>query len=442
MHVEPDETASVRERAQAAALSVPRVREVHNINVLDVEGRTEVSLHLKLPGELRSRTRTRSPKRSSARSARGARRSRRCRRISSRSRRTSTCAPRQNVDADAGAVLRIVRDALGREPRELRFLQTNEGIVAFLTLGLDPANSLADAHTRRARSRRASAARDPRSPTSSSTPSREAWSCSRRGSSPWSAAGRGRCDGDIVVQLAAQTLEAFFTGGGLAREHNVYPLADVALRAPVLRPPSIRFFEDGRTFAFGNTASMYGPQDVVPAPAPAESRFAVAAVIGDDEQIAGYTLVNDWRAPSLDPPKDRDFATSIGPWVETDYVPEFDSRRRVRSPRGTLGSARATSSLRRRSPSASRKRAFRRSAPACAQLASRLTRDENTATVGGTAARARELDVAAAPASRRSASARRSTSCRPASRWRSGRSRSTSPGTRRRSTACWQICAS
>ena len=47
-------------------------------------------------------------------------------------------------------------------------------------------------------------------------------------------------------------------------------------------------------------------------------------MIGADEEIAGYTLVNDWRAPSLDPPKDRDFATSIGPWIETDYEPEFD----------------------------------------------------------------------------------------------------------------------
>src|SRR5256885_4415020 len=37
---------------------------------------------------------------------------------------------------------------LGREPRELRFLQTDEGLVAFLTLGLDPAGSLAEAHDR------------------------------------------------------------------------------------------------------------------------------------------------------------------------------------------------------------------------------------------------------------------------------------------------------
>jgi hypothetical protein len=134
----------------------------------------------------------------------------------------------------------------------------------------------------------------------------------------------GKIAGDTVVQFAAQTLEAFFTGGAKAREHNVYPLTDVALRPPVLRPPSIRFFDDERTFWFGNTASIYGPEDEVRAPAPAESRFCVAAVIGAEEHIAGYTIVNDWRAPSLDPPKDRDFATSIGPWIETDYAPEFD----------------------------------------------------------------------------------------------------------------------
>jgi hypothetical protein len=133
----------------------------------------------------------------------------------------------------------------------------------------------------------------------------------------------GIIEGDSVIQLAAQTLEAFFSGGGKAREHNVYPLAAVALRAPVLRPPSIRFFEDERTFWFGNTASIYGPEDDVNAPASAESRFCVAAVVGAEEQIAGFTIVNDWRAPSLDPPKDRDFATSVGPWIETDYAPEF-----------------------------------------------------------------------------------------------------------------------
>jgi hypothetical protein len=134
----------------------------------------------------------------------------------------------------------------------------------------------------------------------------------------------GRIDGDWVIQLAAQTLEAFFSGGGQAREHNIYPVSDVALRAPVLRPPSIRLFRDASTFEFGNTASIFGPGDEVHAPAPAEARFCVAAVVGGEEQIAGYTLVNDWNAPSLAPPKNSDFATSVGPWIETMHEPEFD----------------------------------------------------------------------------------------------------------------------
>ncbi len=53
VHVEPMESdAAVRERALAAALGVPRVREVHNVSVLAVGSGNELSLHLKLPGDL------------------------------------------------------------------------------------------------------------------------------------------------------------------------------------------------------------------------------------------------------------------------------------------------------------------------------------------------------------------------------------------------------
>ena len=37
----------------------------------------------------------------------------------------------------------------------------------------------------------------------------------------------GRIEGDRVIQLAAQTLEAYFTGGGNAREHAEYALDEV-----------------------------------------------------------------------------------------------------------------------------------------------------------------------------------------------------------------------
>ena len=57
----------------------------------------------------------------------------------------------------------------------------------------------------------------------------------------------GRIEGDNVVQLAAQTLQSFFTGGSAAREHAEYPLDDVLLRAPVLEPPAVRVFDDARS---------------------------------------------------------------------------------------------------------------------------------------------------------------------------------------------------
>jgi len=51
-----------------------------------------------------------------------------------------------DVERDAKVVGRIVRDRTGTAPRELRFLHTEEGLVAFLTLALDPASALSDAH--------------------------------------------------------------------------------------------------------------------------------------------------------------------------------------------------------------------------------------------------------------------------------------------------------
>ena len=45
-------------------------------------------------------------------------------------------------------VLRIVHDVTGLEPREIRFVRTDDGTIAYLTLGLDAASPLAEAHAR------------------------------------------------------------------------------------------------------------------------------------------------------------------------------------------------------------------------------------------------------------------------------------------------------
>ena len=161
----------------------------------------------------------------------------------------------------------------------------------------------------------------------------------------------GRIDGDEVVQLAAQTLQAFFSGGGTAREHARYPLAEVELRAPVLHPPSVRDFyafeQHVRTararrglevppewyeipvFYFSNPAAIFGPEQEIPYPEGSEEldyELEVAAVMGADGAIGGFTVMNDWSARDLQrremrvglgPSKGKDFATSIGPVVVT-----------------------------------------------------------------------------------------------------------------------------
>jgi hypothetical protein len=135
----------------------------------------------------------------------------------------------------------------------------------------------------------------------------------------------GRIDGDRVIQLAAQTLQSFFTGGGRAREHAEYALAEVVLRAPVLHPPSVRIFDDG-DFRFANPAAIVGPGDAVRIPEGADEIRPVlrrAAVIGADGAVGGFTLMNDWVAPGLAGAKAHDFAISLGPFVVTDAVEDL-----------------------------------------------------------------------------------------------------------------------
>ena len=149
VHVEPQEDATLRERVQAAAVAVPRVREVHNIALVDVGGRTELSLHLKLPGEL-SLDEAHEVAEQLERAI--------CAAIpeiagvQTHLEPLTEASEAAEVGADAEAlVLRVVREETGRDPRELRFLRTDGGLVAFLTLGLDGASRLADAHARASR---------------------------------------------------------------------------------------------------------------------------------------------------------------------------------------------------------------------------------------------------------------------------------------------------
>ena len=152
-----------RARARCGARACRGVREVHNLALVDVDGRTELSLHVKLPGELSldeahdvaeqleaaicaavpeiDGVQTHlEPLTETTRGARGGRRH--------GGRSSASCARRP-----------------AREPRELRFLRTDAGLVAFLTLGLDGTSRSTRRTRARARSRSASGASGRTSPT-------------------------------------------------------------------------------------------------------------------------------------------------------------------------------------------------------------------------------------------------------------------------------------
>jgi cation diffusion facilitator family transporter len=144
VHVEPRGAANadVRERAHAAALNVPRVREVHNVSVVSVDSGTKLSLHLKLPGGLslgEAHAIAEQVERAIERAVPE---------VSSVQTHLEPLgeeAAGTEVAGDAATVRRIVRTELGIEPADLRFVDTDEGLVAYLTLRLG-SDTLADAH--------------------------------------------------------------------------------------------------------------------------------------------------------------------------------------------------------------------------------------------------------------------------------------------------------
>ena len=127
----------------------------------------------------------------------------------------------------------------------------------------------------------------------------------------------GRVEDGRVVHLAAQTLQSFFTGGGSAREHAEYPLADVSLLPPVLHPPAIRVFDDAETFAFANPAAVQGPSAEISGGTALAVAPRIAAVIGAQGVPAAFTILAEWRDTTRRPPKDRDFALGLGPVAVT-----------------------------------------------------------------------------------------------------------------------------
>jgi fumarylacetoacetate (FAA) hydrolase len=178
------------------------------------------------------------------------------------------------------------------------------------------------------------------------------------------ATGVGRVEGDAVCPMAAPDMITWLRGEGREESGEELPLGSLRLLAPVPEPPSVRDFfafeghvatgwrlrggdvpeawYEAPTFYFSNPASVHGPGEPVRRPGATrmlDFELEIAAVIGGDGEIAGFTLLNDWSARDvqraemtvgLGPAKGKDFALSLGPWLVTpDELPYVDGRLRL-----------------------------------------------------------------------------------------------------------------
>jgi cation diffusion facilitator family transporter len=149
VHVEPNQHGqTLTERVLAAALSAPGAREAHNVTVFELDGSTQVSLHLKLPptltlaeghavaGQVEDAIRTAAPQVTAVQTH--------LEPLDQQVRARPLAA--ELAERLASSVAPIATKIAGAEPRELRFVDSELGIVGFVTLALPADRSVAEAH--------------------------------------------------------------------------------------------------------------------------------------------------------------------------------------------------------------------------------------------------------------------------------------------------------
>jgi fumarylacetoacetate (FAA) hydrolase len=174
----------------------------------------------------------------------------------------------------------------------------------------------------------------------------------------------GEIDGERVRRLAAPSMLDWLAGEGREPAGDEPELGVLTTLAPIPEPPSVRdffayerhvaagwrlrgadvpeYWYEAPVFYFSNPASIVGPGEPVRRPAATEAldfELEIAAVIGRNDEIAGFSLMNDWSARDiqagemtvgLGPHKAKDFATSLGPYiVSPDELPYEDGRLRI-----------------------------------------------------------------------------------------------------------------
>jgi divalent metal cation (Fe/Co/Zn/Cd) transporter len=146
--VEPrDEGISLRERVLAIALAEPLVKEAHDITVFEQGGSVSVSLHLKFPPEVELREAHETAERveRAIRGRPGVRDVQTHLEPLERLLATATSGARSEQQS-ATEVARLIRELTGREAERVKVMSTDVGLVVFLSVAVDPSESLAAAH--------------------------------------------------------------------------------------------------------------------------------------------------------------------------------------------------------------------------------------------------------------------------------------------------------
>ena len=145
---EPSLSDALRDRVRAAAMSVSRVREVHDLVLIDTgpDG-IEAVVHLKLPGEL-----VLDDAHEIAEQVERAIRESATEIVAVQTHLEPLAEEASGRREDrAGETERAVAEAVGGPYRDLRVLSTAEGPVVLLTVGVPPETSLVDAHAEASR---------------------------------------------------------------------------------------------------------------------------------------------------------------------------------------------------------------------------------------------------------------------------------------------------
>ncbi|MDQ3741519.1 MAG: cation-efflux pump [Actinomycetota bacterium] len=151
VHVEPQAVeGDLRERATVAALSVPDVREIHNVRVMQVDGGYELSLHVKLPRGLSLADAHETVEDLESAVARAVPELRMVHtHIEPLSRTDWASKPTgDEVAVERGAIEEVVRRYTGVDAAAVRFRDAERGRVALITVLLPAQQPLPSAHRR------------------------------------------------------------------------------------------------------------------------------------------------------------------------------------------------------------------------------------------------------------------------------------------------------